>query len=491
MERYKEEKQADILIEKLKGIARKSIKRRNYEKALAAIASCANILYEYNQIYSDDELEDLLLVIGRNVMDISFGNHISEEARKVILFYDGFGLDTRGIALEYVKIIAQNGYRLIYVTTSRAKNKQPTMFKELRTYNIEWIYIDMEKSYLAWINSLAMQFQIFSPSSAFFYTTPYDVAGTVVFNVYKGLIFRYLLDLTDHAFWLGKNAFDICIGGRNFSASIEHFYRGIPKEKLVKLDVSLYINSDIKYEGLPFDTNRYRFIFSGGALYKTLGDTENKFYRIVEHILKEHNDVVFVYAGKGDTTQLDILKSKYKGRVYHFSERSDFYEIMKRCVFYLNTYPMFGGLMMRYAANAGKIPVTLKHNNDSDGILINQKNLGIEYLSFDDLVQDVDRLLTQTRYLKEREEQLKDAVMTEASFSRNVRKLIEEKKTEFIYDFEWIDTSMFVSEYKKRFNYEKVLLMSVGKRINFSIAINFPWQFLKKIILTLGKKLQK
>ena len=55
---------------------------------------------------------------------------------------------------------------------------------------------------------------------------------------------------------------------------------------------------------------------------------------------------------------------------------------MEKCTLYLNTYPMFGGLMMRYAAMAGKIPITLKHGKDADGILIDQSKRKIEYASY-------------------------------------------------------------------------------------------------------------
>jgi len=384
-----------LIVKKLKKIAIKAIEHRKYEKALAAISTCANILYEYNQMYTDSELEDMLLTISKVVQPFSANSERREQnSKKKILFYDGFGLDTRGVALVYMRGIALNGYHIIYVTNEKARNNQPTLHQALSGYDIEWVYIDMGKSYLSWVSSLSEQFDRSKPDVAFFYTTPFDVAGTVVFNAYKNIVVRYQLDLTDHAFWLGKNAFDYCVGGRNLSASISHYYRGIPVNQLIMLDANLYINPKEKLGELPFDVNTQRFIFSGGSLYKTLGDPDNKFYKIVEHILDNHDDIVFVYAGSGDDTQLKKLQDKYYNRVYHLPERTDFYRIIEKCTFYLNTYPMFGGLMMRYAAYVGKLPITLRHNNDADGILINQPNLGIEYDTLESLLKDVDRLLS-------------------------------------------------------------------------------------------------
>ena len=117
---------------------------------------------------------------------------------------------------------------------------------------------------------------------------------------------------------------------------------------------------------------------------------------------------------------MNILKQKYNDRVFHVEERKDLYQVLKHCVLYLNTYPMFGGLMMNYAATAGKIPITLKHNHDADGLLFNQSKLKIEYEDMDTLLQDVDKLLENPEYLKEREALLNGSVITEEKFRREL-----------------------------------------------------------------------
>ena len=37
---------------------------------------------------------------------------------------------------------------------------------------------------------------------------------------------------------------------------------------------------------------------------------------------------------------------------------------LEKSYFYLSTYPICGGLMFQYAASAGKVPVTLKYDED-------------------------------------------------------------------------------------------------------------------------------
>lgn len=485
------EQYVEKYLHKLKNIASNAIKVEKFEKALSAISVAANIMYGYNQSYTDDLLENFLLELGKQIITIDKENYIRECNKRVVLFYDSFGLNTRGVALVYTKAIALAGYKLIYVTNNKCGRLQPDLMIELSDYDVECLYIDTNTSYINWINELLYIFKKYKPASAFFYTKPSDSAGTVVFNELCGCVKRYFLDLTDHAFWLGKNAADYFIGGRDVSASIAYYYRGISREKLIMLDANLYINKNA-YDGeLPFDINIKRYIFSGGALYKTLGDPDHKFYQIIDALLLKNKDLLFLYAGVGDDSQIKLLQQKFIGRVFLVGERTDFYRLIEHCTIYINTYPMFGGLMMRYAANAGKLPITLKHGNDSDGILINQKQLNIEYEDMSELIMDTNKLLEDEEYLHQREKKLIGSVMTEECFVRNIKSLIENTKTEFIYKLEKIDTSCFREEFLKRFKPAEYVGVTITKKINKSIFINFPILFLVNLPILFFKKILK
>lgn len=476
-------RKVEWLIHKLKAVASKSIKKGSYEKALSAIAVCAYVLYEYNQWYTDDELEEMLLYIGHKVVyvpdDFCGRNHNSI---KTVLFYDGFGLDTRGLAITKTRAIAGNGYKLIYVTNEKSRNKQSELKKELAPYNVIYKYINMEKSYLEWIKHLNAVFLEYEPEVAYFYTTPCDVAGVVVFDLFEGKVTRFQSDLTDHAFWLGVKAFDFCVNSRTMGESIEHYYRGIPVEKLIRSHSSLYVNENVELKPLPFDTDKYRYVFSGGALYKTLGDSEKIFYKMIEHIITCHEDVNFVYAGEGDRTQFDILLKKYPGRVFLFHERDDFYKLIEECVFYLNTYPMFGGLMMRFAANAFKLPVTLKHEHDAEGILLQQKKLGIEFTTYEEIIAEIDKLLENDAYRKEKEKILSSTVITKERAMRNEKNIIENHRSEFQVEIERYDTTEFRLKYIERLDYAILEKNCIAKKINHSLLPDFPVVFIKKVL---------
>lgn len=470
------------LIAKLKRIAEKAIFKEDFEKALSALSACANVLYEYNQKYKDDEVEDMLLVIGRQLLAIP-DEFIPKDEKpvKTVLYYDGFGLDLRGLAANSTKIIASLGYKLIYVTNERARYTQLHIRQELEGFDVEYVYINMSNSYVKWVKDLNAVFLTYAPQVAYFYTQPFDVAGAVVFNQYKGRVTRLLVNLTDHAYWIGLNAFDYCSAGRAMGAWINLKGRGIPLEKMYNIRTNVFVNEKAKLSPLPFDMGKYRYIFSGGALYKTLGDPNIYFYKIIEHIVTTYSDVNFLYAGEGDTSEFDKLINKYPDRVFLFHEREDFYQIIQGSVFYLNTYPMFGGQMMRYAAYAKKLPVTLKHNDDGEGILYHQKELDIEFDTYEEVLEEIDRLLTDDEYRQKKESKLSLAVVSKEDVQKDYKQIIETQVSPVSVIEEEFDTTQFQREYIDRLDFRKIQELSIGKKINYPLMPYFPGVFLRRL----------
>lgn len=469
-------KRTEELLNKIKVVSKSAIEKSNYNKALASISFMGDYLYQFNQYYVEDDLEILLCNISDKLKN-KWNRANYEASSDTILFYDGFGLDTRGVALMYLNALGLNGYKIIYVTNESNQNQIPTIKSMCNKYGIEMRFIDFG-NYVAWANQLSEVFEQIRPRAAFFYTTPNDVSGIVAFHMYEGLSDRYLIDLTDHAFWLGKSAVDFFLGSRNMSATLQYFHRGIKKEQMIKLGVNLLIEKQDDHFGLPFDPLNTEYVFSGGSLYKTLGDCENKFYKIVDHILYNHKELSFLYAGTGDKSEIKKIIDKYPDRAYLIDERKDFYYLIQHCLLYLNTYPMFGGMMMKYCGLANKIPITLRHNNDSDGLLLHQAECRIEYDSYEELISDVDRLIDDSNYRKEREKLMVGSVITEERFKNNVRGVIEEHKTDYEHEYIDFDTSTFRKEYYERFNCEKQMLSMIQKR-NISLVSEFPFVFAK------------
>lgn len=427
------------VINRLKRGIKKEIKNQNYENALHLISILANILYETNQYYVDEELESDLSIISKKLKPLLDSKSNSE----VILFYDGFGLNSRGLAQIYLKALTKIKH-VVYVTDINAKERIPDILSILNKHDVIFL---KEKSFTKRIHELSSVITSFSVSSFFFYSVPNDVVGTVVLNAYKGK--RYQINLTDHAFWLGARCIDTCIEFRDYGASVSNHYRKI--NKIVKIPFYPIIDYNKEFEGYPFNSENKKIVFSGGALYKTFGGG-NYYYKIVDYILGHHRDVVFWYAGNGDRRKMDRIIAKYPQRVFVTGERNDLFQVLCHCYFYLSTYPICGGLMFQYAAAAGKVPVTLKFDSISDGFLINQERLGIEYCSFKEVIKEIDRLIENEEYALHRGNAVRNSLICEEDFNSEISKLFSDSSFSYDINYSRIDTSSFRKTYKDRNN---------------------------------------
>ena len=215
------------------------------------------------------------------------------------------------------------------------------------------------------------------------------------------------------------------------------------------------------------------------------------YYKTIVHILEKFPSIKFLYAGNGDDSEMCKLISKYPGRVHLIGERPDFFEIIRNCILYINSYPMFGGLMMRYAALAHKVPITLKHGNDADGILFEQNKLGIEFDNYQDYIKEIDKLLFDEEYRKFKEKLVENSVLTEEKFSFNLKLLIEKHTTEFKFEkIERFDTTEFRKEYKRRYSKE-MLCKAIGQKDNIKIFKYFPVEFTLGLSTQIKEKILK
>lgn len=483
--------------EKLKQIIRKN-KDKNIEKTLAAISAYADLAYNWNQFYSDIEVEDLICKLSDKIYSkdccyCKFNKLANEEYEaddNTVLFYDCFGLDTRGLAAIYAKSIVSLNYKVIWVTTDKAIGKIPTIEKFLGKGNVVKVFIDMSYSYKKHIEQLSEAFEMYAPKRAFFYTKPNDVCAEIVFYHYKNKVTRYQINLTDHAFWLGNNAFDYCLEFREYGAGLSRIERKIDESKIVLLPYYPLIDTSVEYQGLPFDKTGKKVLFSGGSLYKTIGG-DNKFYKIVAKVLEDNADTVFLYAGSGDDSELVKLSEKFGGRVYHIQERKDLFALMAYVDAYINTYPMIGGLMSQYAAMAGLPPIILidKGETDSSGIILEQEKANIEFHNVEEVVNELNHLLQDFDYRKQRAEDIKKRVFSETEFTSLLSDIMQGKAKSCKVDCP--DTMWFRKEYISRFKFNMVL-SAIASRKNKSLMFNFidlfALQVAKKVVRKLVKR---
>lgn len=423
------------------------MKQGSYSNAMHSIAELGNLMYEYNQSYTDEMLEEVLTDLSGKIFKGNEQEKYTNEKR--VLFYDGFGLDTRGLANIYLDALVTLGYEILYVTIKNAENKLPTVEKILSKGNNKIVYLPNTDALncCRYISDIVNEF---SPVCGFLYTTPYDVSGIVAFMHFEKMMVRYMINLTDHAFWLGVKAFDYLLEFRDYGANITTQYRGISKEKLIRVEFYPYINEQHIFAGFPFEKMINDFvIFSGGFLYKTF-DKENTYYKMVEHILNTHTNVKFWYAGYGDNTELLKLINKYPGRVFHTDERNDLLEVMKNIDLYLGTYPIAGGLMVQYCVMAGSVPLSLVQDESGYGILKKQKELGIDFESVDKWKAAVDKFIGDDNYRRMLKNNVKGAVISRKEFVNKIAKIMTDPHSDK-FKFTALSTESFRREYLIRF----------------------------------------
>ena len=454
-------KYIEYITSKYKKSARACIERQKYELALEMVSNVAKIFYESNIKYKDDELELFLKEISNDIipMKLKKKDTISDK----VLFFDGFGFNNRGLAQIYLKALLQFK-NIVYVTFSDRKGDIPDILSLLKSNDSEIIFIERKKmnfyNQIIELNEIICKYR---PKLFMLYTTPYDVVSTTVLYAYEKILKRYQINLTDHAFWLGCNCIDYCIEFRNYGAYVSSEYRKIPKSNIIKLPFYPIIDLEKDFEGFPFEIQKnQKVVFSGGALYKTISE-DNKYYKLLDKLLSQNEDVVFWYAGSGDDSQLRELMKKFPHRVFLTAERNDLYQILGRVCFYMSTYPICGGLMFQYAAIAGCVPITLKYDDISDEFLINQKDLGIEFKDEEALLAECEKLLKEKSYRCSRKKELKKAIIKEQTFTKNLKEILNNNSSNFIVKYNYVDTEKLKEEYLKRLKKKNICVLLASK----------------------------
>jgi hypothetical protein len=482
--------QVERLSKQLKGILEKARNHGDYELMLEAIEAYAFLHCSWNQDYTDRELEDALVQVGDAVWEDAFGREEADE--KTVIFHDGFAVDMwSGLAYIYIKALLDLGYRVIHLSNADSENRQPQMKKAFQGKNIIFEYYCMNGAdRLTQAKDITRIIDQYKPRYAFLYISPWDTASVLAYSRYQGVVKRFLVNATDHTFWLGHNAFDVCVEFRNYGASVSMRYRGLPKDRVVILPYYPVIDQNKEFEGFPFRTEGYQIVFSGGAPYKTRDDN-NTFFKLVEAMLDKHPDVIFVYAPKSEELNCGHVQQKYPDRFFLVEKRKDLYQVLKHVDLYLGTYPVCGGLMMQYAAVAGRYMLVTAESDDVKGILAENVEEQIFYHSVEEMEADIDRLLDDHAYLKEKEKLVEHAVISEKEFTEELAHVIEGVGTKFAISDKPYDTKRWEYVFMERIDVDDIWSKGILRdEMRPALLKHFPKYFVKKEI-GVAKKLVK
>ncbi len=329
-------------------------------KAMLSVCACGELAYGYfcEESFGDDELDELLYQMGKAKFTIPA---VEQQDDKRVVFFDSFASDNRGITEQYLDALHYNGYEILFVTSNTQFSNESKLGKLLVGYkNCRVVVLPEPNHIIPSANQVAQEIAEWHASKAFIHIGPYDILPIMLFSQYAGVLHRYFINLTDHAWWLGRNCIDMNLEFRQFGLALSTKVRGIDKTKEALLPyypVSELGNETID-DLLPEGLEEKFVIVTGGSFYKYL-DADFTLLKIVQRVLKENENAVLLMVGTGKAGELYKQKVEEKGlknRIFLMAPTPYLLSVFEHAHLYLNSYPLGGSLMGQIAAKQG-LPV--------------------------------------------------------------------------------------------------------------------------------------
>lgn len=400
-----------------KKYAHRYFEQNNIERSAKYANLAAHIGYKYNFQYCDDDLEALISKISFKINPDSI-NFQSMENR--ICLYDSFG-NNRVLVQQYIRAISSLNFELLYIYSSKTLDKD--VESEILNFKKSKIIKLDKNSFIENVNFALDEIADFKPFAILEQFTPWDILGFCICESVQSAK-RYFINLTDHAYWLGKNSADYILEFRNYGAFLSHFHRHIPFEKLV-FQPYYPVEVESVFLGFPPEVTKDKIIlFSGSDFYKIYG-MDGHFFKMAKRILIENKDVIFLLAGNGDSKPVTsfINDNNFQKRFLLLGYRPDINEVIKRIDIYINTYPLIGGLMSQYAAVNNK-PIVgytdedLYSFNDTEDLLQTKTKGILVKTNFNDFHQYLNTLIKNKEVCFNNIETTRNCVISPSEFTK-------------------------------------------------------------------------
>lgn len=465
--------------DKTKRLAKRYFEKGRYSESLKYVNIAAEIAYQFNWIYRDDELEDLLAEISEKV--ISKRDNFTPIQNRYVL-YLAAAIDNKGEIQQYLRALMACEAELLVIVERKCGAEGAATIAEIEAYpkaeiyslqnNVTNVKSDAQKLYDKIVD--------FRPSKLFMHLWPWSGFAVAVFDALPDQIVKYQINLTDHGFWLGSKCSNYTLEFRPYGCTVSEEKRGFSRDHILLLPY-YPILSEAEFQGFPaVCTEDKVIIFSGGALYKIYGGG-GKYFSLVKRILDQNPQAILLFAGEGDDGPVKafIAENRYEDRFILLGFRRDINEVYKHSDIYLTTYPSVGGLMCQYAAVNGK-PILAYNEPDAkarfieDLICVN----GTVPLTFTDealLAEEASKLIRDPEYRHAKGAELEKAVMTPEQFNREVGAAITENRNRRAYELQQIDYEAFFQRYLALENgYVDTFKLVIIRRFKLRTFLYFP-----------------
>lgn len=423
------------LFAKFKQKAIHCLKRGRYDKCLKYLKAACHTAYTFYIGFTDTELESVLRSLSEKLQKKEFKGDNSR-----CVFFDTFSQDSQGLTMQYVDAILAAGWDMLYITEFGLEDPRSVCLKQTLTDypNAKVLTVPSDKKGMAKVQFIYDAIMDYAPDKLFMHIHPRAVEAVTAFYALPKEVTRYQINLTDHAYWVGQGCMDYIFDFRDYGASLSVSKRGFTERQVLMLPYYPMMKQTA-FQGFPEEAEGKVTIFSGASYYKII-DEEDTFFKLNKAILDANPQAITLFAGGGDMSLLNSLIEKYglKGRFVPIGQRNDIFECFRHADIYLNTYPLFGGLMAQMAAHAA-LPI-LSFAKRGAGVVeevVCQKHREqITFYDFDEFVSEATRMINEADYRKLRGHAMKDCVISVEEFNSSFMEsvLTSEKQYPSIID---------------------------------------------------------
>jgi len=255
------------LYSNLKKKSLRLFQKGDFEGALKNVSSAARLVYLFNCIYRDDDLEKLLFKISLNTLPPNMPD-VQIMTKKYVLI-DALGWSYMGLSQQYLRGLISMDVDFLYISEYVEESKSK-IYNEVKSSNKGKLCLVPDGDYIEKIKFVYNAIVDFSPSVILSHISPWDVIATTVLYALPDVI-KYNINLTDHAFWLGTGCFNYIFEFRECGCAASVEKRGFNSSQLL-LNPFYPIIDDNKFLGMPNETKDKTILFSGGNYYKIYGD---------------------------------------------------------------------------------------------------------------------------------------------------------------------------------------------------------------------------
>jgi len=471
----------------IKHLAKKAFNRGDVEKSLEYIDNCAIVAQQFNFIYADYELEDLLRKIGEKVLPETPKNYQSIKNR--VVFYDDFCVSFI-LALQYIEALVAANKEILYVSLDGKDGRFETILEKIKGYKNVKIKTIENQNRCQSISDIYSTIIDYRPEKIFLHIFAKSPIVPALYHLPQKTE-KYIINLADQTFWLGAGAVDYLLEFRQFGVSVSQQRRGVKPEQQLLIPFYPVVDGN-PFQGFPegMQIEGKVVIFSGSDLYKVL-DKKRMYWHLVKRVMDTFPEVVFWFATKiqGKNTELInefIRENHYEGRFFYTPFRRDINEVLAHIDIFMGTCPVCGSLMSQLAArNATPIlqyyyPGT-PDDETEQAICVNE-DFPISYQDEELFMAEADKLINDADYRKKQGERLQRAMVSPKQFNTMVADAISENETPmplkpFAVDYELLDNRWFELQELGHVNIIPYLTGILGKK---NVLKYCPLLFIKK-----------